>query len=363
MFKKINMLALVLVLAFVATACGAAKQSKNENAGQGTGTNTGQGEGTAAGKNFKAGMVTDLGGINDESFNAMAWKGFEQLKVDTGAKTDYLQSTREEDYIPNLSKFARSGYDITWGIGFKMEKAIQEVAGKFPDKKFGIVDSNLGGKIPANITSVTFKEHEGSFLMGVIAGLMTKSNHVGFIGGIKFPLIEKFEYGYKAGVFAVNPNATVDAPYANDFADAAKGKALAAQLYDKGADVIFHAAGNVGKGLFSEASERGKGFWAIGVDQDQYNLAPNNILSSMVKRVDVGVYTASKELMDGKFRGGQETQLGLAEKGVDIADSSNKNTPKDVLDKVEAFRQRIVSGEIKVPQTADEFEQFKKSYK
>ncbi|MDN4594432.1 BMP family lipoprotein [Polycladomyces subterraneus] len=299
---------------------------------------------------LSAGLVTDTGGINDESFNQTAWAGMEKAKKELGADIRYVESKRDDDYVPNLTKFAREGRSITWGIGFKFDKAIPQVANQFPNQKFGIVDHNLNGKIPKNVVAVTFKENEGSFLMGVIAGLMTKTNKVGFIGGISSPLIKKFEAGYRAGVKAVNPKATVEVAYAETFADAAKGRSLAANMYDSGIDVIYHAAGATGKGLFDEVKTRPKGkFWAIGVDMDQSRLAPDHTLSSMVKRVDVAVFNEIKNIKENKFDGGKEVQLGLKENGVGIAPTTSKNVPKQVLDKVEEFKQKIIKGEIKVP--------------
>jgi basic membrane protein A len=273
----------------------------------------------------------------------------QRAKKELGVNIRYLESKRDEDYVPNLTLFAREGRSIIWGIGYKFDKAIPQVANQFPNQKFGIVDSNLGGKIPKNVVAVTFKENEGSFLMGVIAGLMTKTNKVGFIGGITSPLIKKFEAGYRAGVKAVNPKATVEVAYAETFADAAKGRSLAANMYDDGVDIIYHAAGATGKGVFDEVKTRPKGkYWVIGVDMDQYRLAPDHTLSSMVKRVDVAVFNEVKNVKENKFDGGKEVQLGLKENGLDIAPTTSKHVPKQVLDKVEQFKQKIIKGQIHV---------------
>ncbi|MDR6224239.1 BMP family lipoprotein [Desmospora profundinema] len=299
---------------------------------------------------FSAALVTDTGGLNDESFNQISWEGFKQAEKELGADIDYLESKRDEDYIPNLTKFARDGRDITWGVGFKFEKAIPEVANQFQDAKFGIVDSNLGGDIPENVVAVTFKEEEGSFLMGVIAGSMTQSDKVGFIGGITSPLIKKFEAGFTAGVKAVNPDAKVTAAYAESFVDVAKGRSLAANMYNDGVDVIYHAAGGVGKGLFDEVKTREQGeYWAIGVDMDQSALAPDHTLSSMVKRVDVAVFEIMSDLEGGTFKGGQEVVLGLEDEGVSIAETTDRHVPEDVLKTVEEYKQKIIDGEIEVP--------------
>ncbi|QKG84540.1 BMP family ABC transporter substrate-binding protein [Kroppenstedtia pulmonis] len=343
-----NKRALILMLSalmVLVTACGGAGDQKGGKEGE-----------------FKTALVTDTGGLNDESFNQTAWAGLEDAKKKLGVNTAYLESKRDEDYVPNLTKFAREKRDIIWGIGFKFEKSIPEVADQFPDSKFGIVDSNLGGKIPDNVVAVTFKEHEGSFLMGVIAGKMTKTNKVGYIGGITSPLIKKFEAGFRAGVHASNPDAEVKVAYAESFTDVAKGRSLANNMYNDGADIIYHAAGGVGKGLFDEVKSREKGkYWAIGVDMDQSSLAPDHTLTSMIKRVDTAVFDIIKDLKENnKFNGGKEVEIGLKEEGVDIADTSDKHVPKDVLKEVDRYKKEISEGKIEVPSTTDELKDFMK---
>lgn len=319
--------------------------------------------GDQAKSNIRVAMVTDVGGVHDNSFNQSANEGLEQLKKDLGIKVQYAESKKKEDYLSNLNGFIKDKWDLTWGIGFLMAEDIKKAAAENPNAKLAIVDSNLDGKIPSNVTAVTFKEEEGSFLMGVIAGLMTKSNKIGFLGGMEFPLIQKFEYGFKAGVYAVNPKAEVTAVYAGSFNDSAKGKVLAATLYQNGADIIYHAAGGTGDGLFKEAKERGKGYWAIGVDRDQSYLAPENTLSSMVKRVDNAVYSVSKDLANGKWNGGKDVVFGLKDNGVGYAPTTNKNTPADVIKKVDDFKQQIIDGKIVPPDTKEKFESFKTTYK
>ncbi|GIM47865.1 BMP family ABC transporter substrate-binding protein [Collibacillus ludicampi] len=336
----------VLSTSLMLAGCGAAKQGE-----PGAG-------GAADGKKLRIAMVTDVGGVNDNSFNQSAWEGLQRAQKDLGIDAKYQESHSAEDYQPNLNSFVKANYDLTWGIGYAMAKDLTTVAQQNPNAKLAIVDSNLDGKIPSNVEAVTFKEQEGSFLMGVIAGLMTKSNKVGFIGGVQVPLIEKFEYGFRAGVHAVNPKATVSVAYAGAFNASDKGKVLAATMYDQGVDVIFPAAGATGDGVFKEAKERGAGKWVIGVDRDQSYLAPDNTLSSMVKHVDVAVYTVAKDLKAGKWNGGHELTLGLKDDGVGYAPTTNKHVPADVLKKVDDFKQKIINGEIKVPSTKAEFDAF-----
>lgn len=306
--------------------------------------------GAAPGKtSFKVGMVTDVGGVNDKSFNQSAWEGLEKLKKDTGAQDKYLQSTKDSEYVTNLNQFVKDNYNLTWGIGFLLGDAIKEAAKQNPNAHFAIIDNVVEAP---NVQSVTFAEHEGSYLAGVVAGLTTKSNNIGFVGGIKIPVIERFEAGFKAGVAAVNPTAKVNVNYTGAFDKPDAGKAAAATLYNNGADIIFHAAGATGNGVFNEAKDRfkaGKKVWVIGVDKDQsVEFGTDVTLTSMMKRVDEAVYRISKEAMDGKFQGGKITVLGLKDNGVGLAES--KNVSADVTKKVNEYKDKIVKGEIKVPE-------------
>ncbi|MFC7441545.1 BMP family lipoprotein [Laceyella putida] len=311
---------------------------------------------------FSAGMVTDTGGLNDESFNQTTYEGLKRAQKELGIDIKALESKRDEDYVPNLTKFAREGRDMVWGVGFKFDKAISDVANQFQNVQFGIVDSDLGGKIPKNVTAVTFKEEEGSFLMGVIAGLTTKTNKVGFIGGISSPLIKKFEVGYRAGVLTVNPKAKVQVAYAESFNDVTKGRSLAKAMYDGGADIIYHAAGGVGKGLFDEVKSRKKGkYWAIGVDMDQSRLAPDHTLSSMIKKVDVAVYNVMKAQQQKKHQAGKVLQFGLKENGVGYAETTKRHVKPDVLKRVDEYKRKIANKELVVPTSEADLHQFIKS--
>jgi basic membrane protein A len=229
---------------------------------------------------------------------------------------------------------------------------LTNVAPQNTGTNYAIIDSVVEGD---NVASLVFKEEEGSFLVGVVAGLMTNSNKVGFIGGLEVPLIKKFEVGFRAGVMTVNPDAEILITYAGDFNDPGKGKEIALSQYADGADVIYHASGGTGLGL--AAQEKGSGFWAIGVDSDQYNLAPDNILTSMMKRVDVAVFETIKATKDGNFQSGV-TVFGLKDGGVGLAPTTSENTPQDVIDQANALGERIISGEFTVPTTEEEFTSF-----
>jgi basic membrane protein A len=186
---------------------------------------------------------------------------------------------------------------------------------------------------------------------------MTKSNKVGFIGGLEVPLIKKFETGFRAGVMTVNPDAEVQVTYAGSFGDPGKGKEVALSQYANGADVIYHASGGTGLGLFQAAQEKGPGFWAIGVDSDQYDLAPNNTLTSMMKQVDVAVFETIKATQAGNFKAGTSV-FGLKENGVGLAPTTKNNTPQEVIDKANAYADRIIKGEFTVPSTEEELAKF-----
>ncbi|PKK39081.1 Nucleoside ABC transporter, periplasmic nucleoside-binding protein [Clostridiaceae bacterium JG1575] len=251
-----------------------------------------------------------------------------------------------------------------------MINAVKNVSSMFPDKKFMLVDGVVD---KPNVKNVLFKEHEGSFLLGVVAGLMTKTNKIGFIGGVESDVIGRFESGFAAGVTSVNPEAGKlltpqgKAPhgefvsYAGNFSDTAKGKEIAKDMYNRGADIVYHAAGGVGIGLFDAAQEMKK--YAMGVDADQAAIIPdkaNVILVSMMKRVDVAVYDTVKEYLQGSFKGGMEN-LGLKEDAVGLSPTLHPDLKarKDILDKVEEFKGKIVSGSLVVPGTLEELKKFK----
>ncbi|WP_342481275.1 BMP family ABC transporter substrate-binding protein [Paenibacillus sp. FSL L8-0340] len=299
----------------------------------------------------KIGLVTDVGGVNDKSFNQSAWEALEALNKESGVEIKYLQSKANADYVPNLNQFVKGGYDLTWGIGFDLGDALLEVAKANPDAKLAIIDSVVEAP---NVESVTFSENEGSFLVGVVAGLTTKTNKVAFIGGAKSPVITRFEVGFKAGVEAVNPEATVTNTYAGAYDKPDIGKSLAATLYDAGNDIIFPAAGATGNGVFNEAKSRndagGDKVWVIGVDKDQsIEFGDDVTLTSMIKRVDEAVKKVSQQVVDGTFKGGTTTVLGLKDNGVGLPETSKANVSEEILAKVEDFKKQIIDGKITVP--------------
>ncbi|AZK45731.1 BMP family ABC transporter substrate-binding protein [Paenibacillus lentus] len=341
-----TVLPLLLVFMLVLTACG--QKGTNQNAGN---ANTPAGDGNQQEiKKLKVGMVTDLGSVNDKSFNQSAWEALQQLKKDYGFEVKYLEPKTDADVVPNLNQFVKANYDLTWATAYTLADAVTQLANENPDSMFGIVDSDL--TLP-NVASVSFKEQEGSFLVGVIAGLTTKTNKIGFVGGMEIPVIKRFEVGFREGIKAVNPDAKLTVNYTGLFNRVDMGKSAASTIYNDGADIIFHAAGLTGNGVFNEAKERnskGGKVWVIGVDKDQSLIFGDDVtLTSMVKKVDEAVYQISKSLAEGNFPAGQVTLMGLKENGVDIAPTSDKNVDPEVLAKVEEYRQKIINGEIVVP--------------
>lgn len=297
------------------------------------------------------GMITDTGGLGDQSFNDSGWLGLGRLESEYGVDRKVLESESADDYGSNLTSFAEAEVDLVYGVGFLFNESMAAAAAQFPNQNFAIIDSVVEAD---NVASIVFAEHEGSFLVGVIAGMATETNKVGFIGGMKFPLIEKFEYGFKAGVMASNPEAVVITNYADSFEDAAKGKEIATVQNQQGADVIFHAAGGVGIGLIQAAEEQE--FWAIGVDQDQSHISKDRVLASMIKRVDEGVFSVGKSVVEGTFEGGVKV-FSVANDGVGYSDNAGNLSDEQVA-AAELWKKAIAEGKFIVPQTEAELAAF-----
>jgi len=356
--RKIGMaLSLVVAAGTLLGACGKADTTKNNTANNG-------GKKAPA---FSVGMVTDVGGVDDKSFNQSAWTGLQEFGKDNGMTKgkggyDYAQSTSDADYSTNLNTLSRQGFNLVFGIGFLMHNAVDTIAKQQPNSKFAIIDDEV--KEP-NVASVLFKEQEAAFLAGVAAALETKTNKIGFIGGMKIPVIERFEAGFLAGVQAAKPAATVDVQYSGYFDKAEVGQSIAAKMYASGEDVVFHAAGATGNGLFKEASDLKKkdpsrDIWAIGVDQDQSFMGPDVVLTSAMKRVDLAVKDIATKTKDGNFPGGKTTVYGLHEDGVGLAPVNAKAPAKAAIDKaVKEWTDKIKSGAITVPGTLKDLKTFK----
>lgn len=303
-------------------------------------------------KNFKLGLVTDLGSVNDKSFNQSAWEGLQRLEKEKGFEVKYLEPKADSEVEPSLLQFVNNQTDLTWASSATLADAVTAIAKNNPKAKLGIIDADVADI--ENIVSVSFKENEGAFLAGVVAASMSQTDKVGFIGGMEIPVIQRFHAGFEAGVHAIKPNATVVANYVGVFNRVDMGKSAAATMYNDGVDIIFHAAGGTGNGVFNEAQERfdnGEKVWVIGVDKDQsLEFGDEITLTSMMKNVDNAVYEISVKTAEGKFPGGEVVQLGLAQDGVGLATTSDKNVPKEVLDLVADYKEKIISGEITVPE-------------
>ena len=313
------------------------------------------------GSGLDVGIVFDVGGRGDKSFNDGAYLGAERATRELGARVRFIEPGEGSDREAGLRLLAAEGMDLVIGVGFIFTDDLTLLATEYPSVNFAGVDFAVavdaaGNAIrpPPNLAALKFREEEGSFLVGALAALVGQSERVGFVGGMDFPLIHKFEAGYRAGVQAVCPNCQVVAQYAGvtpeAFRNPGRGLEIALSQYQSGVNVIFHASGSTGLGVFEAARRRGK--LAIGVDADQYAEAPGFILTSMVKGVDQAVFDAIQQVKSGTFEGGI-FELGLREKGVDyVYDANNRALiPDSVRARVEALRQEIIAGRIDVPAT------------
>jgi basic membrane protein A len=304
---------------------------------------------------LRIGMVTDVGGLGDHSFNDSAYAGLQRAQRELGVVTTVLESSSAADYQVNMTVLANKEFDEIFAIGFLMAEDVSEVASRYTTRHFGIIDAVVD--LP-NVTSVTFKEEEGSFLAGALAAMTTKTKTIAFLGGVDIPLLRKFEAGYTAGAREIDPSVKVLVKYVGSFEDVASGKELAQVLFDEGADIIYVAAGKAGLGAIGAAKQR-PGTFIIGVDSDQDALAPGTILTSMVKRVDIGVFRVCAALAHHRHLP-SHLVLGLAQGGVGLTDfkyTRNVVTPPKIaeLDKLKAA---IIAGKIVVPSTREELASF-----
>lgn len=315
----------------------------------------------SAQEDFTVAMITDIGGVDDGSFNQSAWEGLTEFGEENGLERgisgyEYLQSNSDSDFVTHLNTAVQSNFDLIFGIGFKLETAMREMAEAQPERHFAIVDSVID--LP-NVASLTFKDHEASFLAGVAAAMTTKTNKVGFVGGQEGFVIDRFEAGFLEGVKAVNPDIEVTVEYAGSFGDAAKGKQIAAAMYANDVDIIFHASGDTGNGVFSEAkdivtADPSREIFVIGVDRDQDAEGIVEIdgeerhltLTSTLKQVGAAVKAYSKQTMEGNFEAGNKV-YGLEDGGVGLTDGQ---LSEDVLKAVKEYSDKIIAGEIEVPE-------------
>ncbi|HYM69712.1 MAG TPA: BMP family ABC transporter substrate-binding protein [bacterium] len=309
--------------------------------------------GTSAATPVKVGLVTDIGGLNDRSFNQLSYEGLQRAKSELGVQTGVVQSTSQNDYVPNLTNFARSGYHLVIAVGFLMKDATEQVAKDFPKTQFLLIDDVI--KDRPNVTSAVFSTEQCGYLVGALAALVDQdasvklpglrhTGTIGVVGGIQIPPVDRYIAGYYEGAWAINPKVKVLRGYTGNFNDPASGKALALAQHSRGADIIFQVAGGTGEGVIQAA--KAQGFLAIGVDSDQAYLAPSNVLTSAMKRVDTSVFLTAKRLRDGTLAGGIET-FDLQNGGVGIG-AILKGVPAGMTAKVDALKRQITSGTVKV---------------
>jgi basic membrane protein A len=356
--RKLASILTVGILALSVTACGDDDDSGSDN---GSGDET-----TSASSDIKVGMAYDVGGRGDQSFNDSAAAGLDQAVEEFGMESEEseaedgeAETAREE----RLRTFSEAGYNPVIAVGFAYAASVGKVAAEYPEVNFAIIDDSSlcepfeEGVEPApNVACLTFAEEQGSFLVGAAAALKSEAGHIGFVGGVEVPLIGKFQAGYEAGAKQVNPDITIDvtyltqAPDFSGFADPAKGKTAAQGMFDNGADIVYHAAGGSGGGVFEAASEADG--WAIGVDSDQYNTADPSvqdvILTSMLKNVNVAVFNYLEVVNGGEFPTGTEI-YDLSVDGVGY--STSGGFVDDITGDLDGFKQQIIDGEITVPTT------------
>jgi len=297
----------------------------------------------------KIGLVLDKGGKDDKSFNSAAYTGAKKAEKELGIELKYVEATDNNSLETLHRNFAQKKYDLIIGIGFAQKDAIKKVSVLFPQTKFAIVDGEVSA---ANVKTLLFEEHEGAFLVGAAAAIKSKTQVVGFIGGMDIPLIRRFQRGFEAGVKSVNPKAVVLTSYIGATGDAwnnpAKAKEIALSQISQKADVIFHAAGASGSGLFDAASE--KKIYAIGVDSNQNWVKPGTVLTSMLKKVDVAVFETIKSVKENTYQSGIN-RFSLKDGGVDWAldDFNKKLWSQSEIEKMNQIKKAITSGKVIVP--------------
>ena len=342
-FKKLVALSLTMIMsAGILVGCGS------------------NGESASNDEKITVGMITDVGGVNDQSFNQTSWEGLQAVQKELGedkVEVKYLESKQDADYVPNIEQFVDEETDLIIGIGYKLADAIEQAAKNYPEQQFAIVDESYENQ-PENVTSLIFEGNVAGYLVGLVAGKMTETNKVAFIGGMESVVLKEFEVGYIAGVKDANPDAEVLVQYANSFSDSALGKSIANAMISKGVDIVFPCAGAAGTGAIEAAKEANK--MAIGVDKDQNDLAPNNVITSAMKNVNIAVADLVKALADGTYKAGEVKMSTLATGGVGLAPTTEKNVPAEVLSFVEEKSKEVIDGKIKVPSNEEELKAFNK---
>jgi basic membrane protein A and related proteins len=349
--KLVRTSALVLALLALVGGCGGGDD--DESTGEATTApeteSAATGTGDAAGPGIKVGLVTDIGGLDDRSFNFLANNGLQRAERQLGVEGRVVISKAEADYVPNLTTLAKQDYDLVVAVGFLMADALDRVSARYPDVNFAIIDyseSQLKSK-PKNVRGLLFKEQEAGYLVGYLAGLVTKEEAgtkqvIGSVGGLKIPPVDHYIAGYEAGAKKANAGITTVHSYSQDFVDQAKCKELALDQIARGAHVIFQVAGQCGLGALSAAKE--KNMRGIGVDADQAYLG-QHVLTSALKKVDVAVFQTIQEVQDGRFNGGEDTIFDVASGGVGIGEIA-PDVPAEAVAQVKRVQDQIGAGKI-----------------
>ncbi len=344
--KKILALMLALCMVFALCACGssepAAEDTAETPAEDAAAEEAPAEEEAAPAEKVRIGMVTDVGGVNDQSFNQTSWEGLQALDPEV-FEVNYLESKTDADYQTNINTFIDEGYDLIICVGYMLADATREAAEANPDQLFAIIDDSTID-LP-NVACLMFAQEQASYLVGLVAGSVTESKIVGYVQGMVSDSMNLFGIGYITGVLEACPDAQVLQYNVNNFGDIAGGSTAAKDMITKGADVIYHAAGGSGIGVISACDE--EGIWAIGVDTDQASLAPDHVLTSAMKRVDVASQDISKAVAEGNFTAGVH-MYDLSNGGVDLAPTRD-HIPAEVLETVEAAKTAIINGEKSVP--------------
>jgi len=323
-----------------AAGCGSSGSSSSSAAGGGSSAPA------SSAPQIKIGLVTDIGGLNDRSFNHLAYVGLQNAQKKLGVQGDVIQSNSNSDYVPNLQTAAAHGDKLVIAVGFLMESAVEKVAAAYPNTQFAIIDSGPAKPIP-NLKSLLFHEQDGGYMAGYLAGLVTKTNVVSTVGGQKIPPVDHYIAGFIAGAKAANPQVKELNAYSQSFTNQAACKELALNQISQHSDVVFQVAGGCGLGALSAAKE--KGVWGVGVDADQSYLGPF-ILTSAVKKVDVAVFDTIKQITSGTFKGGTTDFFTAQNGGAGIGAISSKVPAADVT-KLEAIQKKVESGAIVPPDT------------
>jgi basic membrane protein A and related proteins len=340
------LIAVLVVAVALLAGCGG---GNDENAATPPTTTAPETTDGATGKPIKVGLVTDIGGLDDRSFNFLANQGLERAEEQLGVDGRVLISKSESDYVPNLSSLARQDYELVIGVGFLMANAVEKVAKRFPDTSFAIIDfsqADMKSK-PANVRGLLFKEQEAGYLAGYLAGLVTAEEAgsrqvISSVGGQKIPPVDRYIAGFRAGARRADPKLRTLKAYSQDFIDQAKCKEAALDQIAQGSRVVFQVAGNCGLGALSAAKE--KNVWGIGVDADQSYLG-DFILTSAVKKVDNAVFQTIQDEQEGSFSGGEDVVFDVASGGVGLGKISPQVTA-DVVSKVQSAQDDIAAGKI-----------------